>query len=221
MSESRKIIRVFLASPGDLQDERKAAKAVVDEFNKLWADDLGYHVELVGWEDTISQYGRPQGTINQDLARCELVIGMIWKRWGTPPSKTGPFSSGFEEEFETSIASRREVGRPELALFFKAVDKELLRDPGEELKKVLTFKDGITAGKEICTKRLTALPNSSGKFELASQVTSRNCAEQKHRSPRARRRHRPPRPSRPMNKELNLLAQRSSLQTRRALLETS
>ena len=39
--------------------------------------------------------------------------------------------------------------RPEIALFFKEVDKELLRDPGEELKKVLTFKERIIAEKEI------------------------------------------------------------------------
>jgi Domain of unknown function (DUF4062) len=149
MPDTRKIIRVFLASPGDLQDERRAAKAVVDEFNKLWADALGYHVELVGWEDTISQYGRPQGAINQDLERCELVIGMMWKRWGTPPSKNGPFTSGFEEEFETSLASRRSTGRPQLALFFKEIDKELLRDPGEELKRVLAFREKIIAEKEI------------------------------------------------------------------------
>jgi hypothetical protein len=124
MPDTRKIIRVFLASPGDLQDERRAAKTVVDEFNKLWADALGYHVELVGWEDTISQYGRPQATINQDLERCEVVVGMIWKRWGTSPSKAGPFTSGFEEEFETSLKKRRTSGRPELALFFKEIDNE-------------------------------------------------------------------------------------------------
>jgi hypothetical protein len=88
MADSRKIIKVFLASPGDLQDERRAAKSVVDEFNKLWADMLGYHVELVGWEDIVSRYGRPQALINRDLERCELFIGMIWKRWGTPPDLT-------------------------------------------------------------------------------------------------------------------------------------
>jgi hypothetical protein len=164
MADSRKMIRVFLASPGDLQDERRSAKVVVDEFNKLWADDLGYHVELVGWEDTISQYGRPQGTINQDLARCELVIGMMWKRWGTPPSKTGPFTSGFEEEFETSLANRRNLGRPELALLFKAVDKELLRDPGEELKKVLAFKERIIAAKEILYETYDGLGEFEGKI---------------------------------------------------------
>ncbi len=67
MTESRKIVKIFLASPGDLQDERRAAKSVVDELNSNWAGYLGYHVELVGWEDTITAYGRPQDTINRDL----------------------------------------------------------------------------------------------------------------------------------------------------------
>ncbi|WP_019196380.1 DUF4062 domain-containing protein [Afipia birgiae] len=164
MTDTRKIIRVFLASPGDLQDERRTAKAVVEEFNKLWADAMGYHVELIGWEDTISQYGRPQGIINQDLERCELVIGMMWKRWGTPPGKTNTFTSGFEEEFETSIASRRTKGRPEMALFFKDIDKELLRDPGEELKKVVAFKERIIAEKEIFFEPFGGVGDFEGKI---------------------------------------------------------
>ena len=54
MADSRKIVRIFLASPGDLREERRAAKAVVDEFNSLWADEYGYHIELMGWEDTVA-----------------------------------------------------------------------------------------------------------------------------------------------------------------------
>jgi hypothetical protein len=33
MAESRTIIRTFLASPGDLAEERQAAKEAVDEVN--------------------------------------------------------------------------------------------------------------------------------------------------------------------------------------------
>ena len=51
MPSHRSIIKVFLASPGDLDEERKIAKAIVDEFNGNWADHLKYQVELVGWED--------------------------------------------------------------------------------------------------------------------------------------------------------------------------
>jgi hypothetical protein len=36
MAISRKIVKVFLTSPGDLQEERRAAKHVVDVFNKQW-----------------------------------------------------------------------------------------------------------------------------------------------------------------------------------------
>src|SRR5271165_2883509 len=89
MSDSRKIVRIFLGSPGDLSDERLIAKSVVDEINSLFADSSGYHIELVGWEETVSSIGRPQALINQDLEKCELFVGMIWKRWGTPPDKNG------------------------------------------------------------------------------------------------------------------------------------
>ena len=70
MTETRKVVKVFLASPGDLQDERRVARAEVDDFNKLWADRSGYHVELIGWEDTVTTFGRPQATINRDLEQC-------------------------------------------------------------------------------------------------------------------------------------------------------
>jgi hypothetical protein len=82
MATDRTIVRVFLASPGDLVDERRAAKGVVDEFNRLWANALGYQFELVGWEDTAPSFGRPQALINRDLEECELFIGMMWKKWG-------------------------------------------------------------------------------------------------------------------------------------------
>ena len=77
MEETRKIIRVFLASPGDLQDERKFVRRAIDEINRTLANRLGYHVELMGWEDTVSKYGRPQGIINQEVDRCELFLGMM------------------------------------------------------------------------------------------------------------------------------------------------
>src|SRR5438445_11957063 len=102
MADTRKIIKVFLASPGDLADERRAAKTVVDEYNSLFADDFGYQVELIGWEDTVSVFGRPQDIINRDLERCELFIGLMCKKWGTPPDVSGPSSPALEEEFKTS-----------------------------------------------------------------------------------------------------------------------
>ena len=149
MHSTRKIIRAFLASPGDLQDERKAIRYVVDEFNESWANELGYQVELIGWEETVAGYGRPQHLINQDLDRCDLFLGMIWKRWGTPPDHDGQFTSGFEEEFELSMARCEETGSPEISLFFKEIPDEFALDPGDDLKKVLEFRKKTIAGKKI------------------------------------------------------------------------
>ena len=149
MAESRKIIKVFLGSPGDVIEERKLAKVAVDEVNALVAEDYGYQLELVGWEDTTAAAGRPQALINTELERCELFVGIMWKRWGTPPDKDGKFTSGFEEEFRLSVDRYKREGKPDISLFFKEIDPELMRDPGSGLQKVLSFKQEIVDGKEI------------------------------------------------------------------------
>ena len=86
MSNFRKILRVFLASPSDLTEERQTVRETVKEFNECLADAFGCQVELMGGEDTPAGYGRPQHLINKDVVRCDLFIGLIWKRWGTPPN---------------------------------------------------------------------------------------------------------------------------------------
>ncbi|MBF0384146.1 MAG: DUF4062 domain-containing protein, partial [Magnetococcales bacterium] len=164
MSEIRKIVKVFLASPGDLTDERKAAKGVVDEFNDLLAEEFGYQVDLVGWEDTVSAYGRPQETINQELRRCELFIGLMWKRWGTPPDKEGRYTSGFEEEFSISVEKRLKEKKPEISLFFKIISDDLMLDPGEDLKKVLDFKESLIAEKQILFEEFGQIDDFQKKF---------------------------------------------------------
>lgn len=164
MSEIRKLVRVFLASPGDLQDDRKAAKSVVDDINESLAAVFGLQVELVGWEDTVSAYGRPQAIINRDLERCEVFVGMMWKKWGTPPQVGGPYSSGFEEEYETSVERRRQGGSPEISLFFKDIDQEFLLDPGEDLKKVQNFKAKLIAEKTILFESFPDIREFERKF---------------------------------------------------------
>ena len=157
MSGTRKILRTFLASPGDLQEERKAVRDVVAEFNESWADELGYQIELLGWEDTVAGFGRPQHLINQDVDRCDLFIGLIWKRWGTPPDKDGKFSSGFHEEFERSIARRENSGSPEIALFFKEIPEQFMEDPGDDLKRVLEFRETIIAERKILFQNFSTI----------------------------------------------------------------
>jgi len=164
MADSRKVVRIFLGSPGDLGEERRVAKSIVDEFNGLWADEFGYHVELVGWEDTVSSFGRPQATINRDLERCELFVGIIWKRWGTPPDRAGVYTSGFEEELEISIANTKLRGKPSISLFFKTIDSESQRDPGDQLKRVIALRESIITKKELYFEEFDNVHDFQTKF---------------------------------------------------------
>jgi hypothetical protein len=147
MANTRKVVQIFLASPGDLQTERQTAKAVVDAFNKRWADWFDIQIELIGWEDTFKRFGRPQAQINLDLDRCEAFVGVMWRKWGTPPG--GSYTSGFEEEFERALKSRKKSARPEMTLFFKRIDDEFLKDQGPDLKKVLAFRQRVIDEQQI------------------------------------------------------------------------
>lgn len=141
-------IRVFLASPGDLVPERKAAREMVDRLNRLLVQ-FGLFIELLAWEDTLPGFSRPQEKINEDVRSCDLFVGLIWRRWGQP---TGEYSSGFEEEFELARQLRIDTGSPELWLFFKSIDEDLRADPGDQLIRVLQFKQSIQETHELFYK---------------------------------------------------------------------
>ena len=180
MPTTRKILCVFLASPGDLQEERKAIRDVVVEFNDSWADALGYQVDLVGWEETIAGFGRPQQLINQDLDRCDLFIGMIWKRWGTPTDSDGQFTSGFQEEFERSLTRREQSKNPEISLFFKHISDEFMEDPGDDLKRVLEFRKQIIKEKKILFQKFSTVKDIEGLARkcISNFVTNVKAAEE-------------------------------------------
>ncbi len=149
MTNIRRIVKIFIGSPGDLPEERKIVRTVIDEINEYHADSSGCQVELIGWEDTPSVYGRPQAIINRELERCELFLGLLWRRWGTPPDISGPYTSGFHEEYELSVLRRQREGRPEISLLFKDVNSELMLDPGDELKRVLAFRNKLNEEKTL------------------------------------------------------------------------
>lgn len=153
MARSFEQIRVFLASPGDLADERRIVKRIADDVNRSWKQFTGCQIELVGWEDTLPGFGRPQEIINRELRTCDYFIGMVWKTWGTPPDVDGRYQSGFEEEFEIARQSRTENGTPEISIFFKNVDSQQESDPGDQLRKVLLFRDKIEKEKIALYKK--------------------------------------------------------------------
>ena len=138
-----KVLRVFLASPSDLEAERKEMKKLVDRINST-IQGTNLIVELLGWEDRLPGYGRPQAQINEDVDVCDLFVGVLWRRWGSP---TGEYKSGFEEEFERAVNRRRQSDSPEIWIYFKRVDDT--SDPGVQLRQVLEFRRRVEQRREL------------------------------------------------------------------------
>jgi hypothetical protein len=145
----RNVFTVFLASPGDLVPERNITREVVERINKVISRRANWHIELLGWEDTLPGYSRPQDIINKDVDCCDLLLGLLWKRWG---QETGKYTSGFHEEFSRARERRMKSGIPEIWLFFKGIGSDNMEDPGEQLKKVLQFKKEQIEQKKLFFK---------------------------------------------------------------------
>jgi tetratricopeptide (TPR) repeat protein len=144
--------RVFIASPSGLDDERKAFKDTLDRCNLRDAHDRGVHFTSIGWELTLSGHKRAQELINDEIRKCDYFVLVLHNRWGTPPGDSEErFTSGTEEELDVAKIAKKEKMQPmkDLAIFFKAVNEQMMADPGPELHKVLEFRKGLEKSKEF------------------------------------------------------------------------
>jgi hypothetical protein len=107
----------------------------------------------------------------------------MWKRWGSPPDNSGQYSSGFEEEFRNSVERRQKNDSPEISLFFKDIEDELVSDPGEQLGKVLNFKKKITEEKIVLFENFDSIQDFEEKFSrcLSKYVNDLHAAERNKR----------------------------------------
>jgi hypothetical protein len=115
------LLRVVLASPGDVKAERDAVEEIIAEANRDTARPAELYLELARWEtDARAGFhaGGPQGLIDPILKidECELVIGIFWSRLGTP---TPDGKTGTEHEFETAYNGwKNNNHRPEILAYF-------------------------------------------------------------------------------------------------------
>jgi tetratricopeptide (TPR) repeat protein len=141
-------LRVFIASPGGLAEERKVFRNEVADFNDADAIPRGIFFQALGWEDTLGGIGRPQGIINEDLQKSDYCVVMLWDRWGSrPDTVASKYTSGTEEEYHVALDCCKKGAMRQMVLMFKAVDPRRLSDAGPELEKVLQFKKSVEEAK--------------------------------------------------------------------------
>jgi hypothetical protein len=150
-----KVIRLFVASPGGVEEERDVVEAVVDEV----AQSLPWDWELskaLRWENLVGEFGRPQAQINPMVEICDVFVGILADRLGSP---TGVKDSGFVEEYELARERRRTAvdGTPKIFIFSKEVS--LVGTDAAELMRVKEFLDGLVEQREIIVNRFATPQN--------------------------------------------------------------
>lgn len=125
---NRKEIRIFISSPSDCDSERNAVLRVLDEMNKTVGGREGLYFCAVRWEDLPPDLGpNPQAVIDNALGEYNILIGIMWMRFGTPIP--GGANSGTEHEVLEAMRSRSQTGEPRVMFYFK-------QDPPEDLSKI-------------------------------------------------------------------------------------
>lgn len=139
-----KLLKVFIASPGDVRLEREKARDEILSLRPL-AQKHGFDLAATGWETHATPgMGRSQARINQLVAECDLFLGILWRRFGLP---TGEAESGTLEEFNLARERYAHEHAPEIMLYFREVHPDFLADPGPQLQKVLAFKQQVEEGR--------------------------------------------------------------------------
>src|SRR3954447_18218959 len=136
-------LRVFLASPGDVADERALARRLIEK--ELPSDPLlrgQVTFEVVSWDDPVAPPPMlatltPQDAVIQfegEPSTCDIVIVVLWSRLGTHLDVTAfrkptgePYLSGTEWEFENAWNARPQ---PEILVYRRTENPKVeLGDP--------------------------------------------------------------------------------------------
>lgn len=144
MPKTITVLRILVASPSDLEEERKLLDGVIQELNLILLQQRGISFELIKWEThTFPGVGTDaQDVINHQLPiDYDILLSMFWSRIGTPTPRS---KSGTLEEFEN--AYRRWNLDPHsirLMIYFKTapISPDFI-DP-DQLRQVKEFRNSL------------------------------------------------------------------------------
>lgn len=134
------VVKVMIASPSDVGQERQLVRDVLFEWNAVHSEDKGLALMPVGWDTHAgpAMGERPQALINkQVLKSCDLLVAVFWTRIGSP---TGVAASGTVEEIEEHVRA----GKPAMIYFSQApVRPDSVDD--EQYRALVDFKQNCQA----------------------------------------------------------------------------
>ena len=157
-------LRVFLASPGDVRDERGLALRVL---GRLQYDPLlrgRVTLEAVAWDHPGAGVPLQAGITAQDSvilslgkpAECDIVVVILWSRLGTPlpganyakPDGSGNFT-GTEWEYEDALQAFRQTRNRPRILLYRRTAKPLAEIDADNLETIRQRCEQIQRVKEF------------------------------------------------------------------------
>jgi hypothetical protein len=134
--------RLFVASPGDVQEERSILRGVIRSLNQSHGKRRRYRLKLVRWEtDVAPGAGRPQQVINDQVGSYDVFVGIMWHRFGTP---TGVADSGTVEEFRNAYrAWKRNRAMPLMFYFCQKPFMPRSIEEVDQMRRVLLFRKAL------------------------------------------------------------------------------
>jgi hypothetical protein len=116
-------LRIFISSPGDVGDERKAAREIIESLPRDPAYRGKITSEAIAYDDPDAPSPMPAGITPQlgvnyykgPASACDLTIVILWSRLGTPVSADclrsdgSRYESGTVSEYENALAAGKEV----------------------------------------------------------------------------------------------------------------
>ncbi len=149
MTEDPEELRVFLASPGDVQAERDCMPAIVEKVNAAAGARTGRRLRLVRWEeDVVPGVGKEaQEVINRQIGDAEVTVVIFWKRLGQP-TKTADAAT--VEEFHRAVSRCRKDKSRQVLTYFKMASLHPGADDLEQALKVQNFRQEIAPYTVYC-----------------------------------------------------------------------
>jgi len=100
-------LSLFVASPGDVQNERNALTRVADELNRTVAAGKNLVIAVVRWRTHAHpDIGEdPQDVVNRQIGASVIFLGILWNRVGTPTKRAQ--SGTMEESSERATSGKR------------------------------------------------------------------------------------------------------------------
>lgn len=135
MSFEATILKILIASPGDVDEERQAIPEVIARWNNTNSETTKVVLLPVKWETHSAPLmgDRPQGVINEQVVKsCDMAIGVFWTRLGSP---TGTSESGTAEEIDWFIKNNKPV-----MLYFSSRDIDPTKLDIDQYKALKDFE---------------------------------------------------------------------------------